>query len=534
MRNLMVKVVIVTLVIFSLSFSQALAGDYLSCEAPVETASGMVKGKADENTSSCSWKGIPYAAPPVGELRFRAPEPPALHEGVFEAYEFGPACIQKEGLGAGGKSIYGLSEDCLTLNIWRPVRSGTFPVMVWIHGGGLSVGSSNYEMYEGARLAADQDVVVVSINYRLNVFGFFAHPDAAKEDPNGSTGNYGILDQIQALKWVQKNIAAFGGDPDNVTIFGESAGGMSVCDLLVSPPAAGLFHRGIIESGACDLVTTIEEGYEKGQNLAQAAGCDGPDVLSCLRDIPAEEFFEVYETSKLGFGSHVDGYVVPDVPIELIRKGNYNRMPVMVGNNKDEVETFLALTGAPLVPGFLVKMAMRKLFGPRYTEVMAMYPRSEYRRPINRAIAFGNEAFGSRGFMAAEGISGFDPVYYYSFDWDDYLMGKHLGAFHGLEIPLVFGNIELERDSLRLVFGRKKATENARALSEDMMNYWTNFARTGDPNGPGLSEWPIYNTKTRERIHLDTTVRARPLTEDEIKRYQYWADWDVGDALDLL
>jgi len=496
------------------------------CSAPVATGEGPVAGRAVEGMAACSWKGIPYAAPPVGERRWRAPQPPPARAGTLAAFEFGPACLQKESFTSGGKSPTGLSEDCLTLNIWAPKKSGVFPVMYWIHGGGLTVGSSNYEMYNGARLAAERDVVLVSVNYRLNIFGFFAHPGLASEDPHGATGNYGIQDQIRGLEWVRDNIAEFGGDPANVTIFGESAGGMSVCNLLASPPAAGLFHRAVIQSGACDLIAELPDTYAQAEASAQTAGCAGPDPIKCLRELPAEKLLEL----RSGFGqSHVDGYVIPKVPLEAIKEGAFNRVPLMVGNTRDEANLFLIPMGVLTMPSFILRQMLERIFGEeRAAEVLELYPGEEFGRMSKRVLALSSEAFCSRGFQAAEEVSGQEPTYYYSFDWDDYTGGRVMGALHGLEIPFVFGNIRLREDSLKLVFNSNRIEQKAKPLSEAMMSYWTNFAKTGDPNGPGLAKWPRYSVHDKKRIHFNTLITVETLAGDQLERYQYWADQKIS------
>ena len=518
---------ILALVIFFLS-AGAIAQKI--CSQPVMTSEGLVKGIKDSRYPVCAWLGIPYAQPPVGELRFRAPQPPQAHSGILEAEEFGPACLQEKSLFSGGKSIYGYSEDCLTLNIWRPNKKGKFPVMFWIYGGGYTGGASNYEMYNGARLSAEQEVVVVSINYRLNIFGFFAHPEASEENPNHSSGNYGILDQIQALKWVKNNIAHFGGDAENITIFGESAGGVSVCALLASPLTKGLFQRAIIESGACDLFAPIEKGYKDGEEFAKFAGCEGKDVLSCLRAIPAKKLFRKYKASKFPVSGYVDGYVLPQLPIELIKKGEFNQVPVIVGNNRDEMNLFLIPAGYYLLPGFIIKSILKKALGEElYQEVEQLYPRDKFGCMAKRTLIGGNEAFSSRGFMSAEAISDFSTVYLYQFDWDDYPLGKLMGAFHGLEIPFVFGNTRLKRDSLRLVMGTKKVAKKAEPLAKIMMSYWANFARNGNPDGEGLPKWIPYQKENRLRIHFDLpTLEMKPIPPDQLERYQFWASIDVN------
>ncbi len=493
------------------------------CSQSVVTVQGMVKGQAEKDLPVCSYKGIPYAAPPVGEFRFKPPQPPAHRTGTLEALQFGPSCPQVEILGSGGRS-QSFSEDCLTLNIWRPQKSGTFPVMVWIHGGGYIVGAGNYEMYHGANLAAKHNVVVVSINYRLGALGFLALPELAQEDPNGSTGNYGLFDQVAALEWVRDNIANFGGNPKNVTIFGESAGGGSVCELLVSPRAAGLFHRGIIESGSCDFSQTLEEGYAYGRKFAASAGCTDEDARACLRTLPAEKLITRI-SMKLNYLPTIDGYYLTDRSIDLIAQRKFNRVPVMIGTNRDEGNYILIFKPLSLFASKkkVIKLVKQAL-GARADEILAMYSFDDYRIPVLLSSAIRSDGFGSRGFDAAEKLSAHVPVYYYRFDWDEQRLGRIMGAFHGLEIPLVFGNLSLHfpASNLRLVM-TKKAARKAEPLSEQMMTYWSNFARTGDPNGAGLTEWPKYEAGEKLRLHLDTPISARPVAGDDLKRLQYFS-----------
>lgn len=507
---------------FSLACAAA-AGPEDLCAVPVATQQGLVSGAAEPGLAACSYLGIPYAAPPRGELRWHAPLPAAARSGLYEAKSFGPSCLQDESFTGGGKSR-SFSEDCLTLNIWRPAKAGVFPVMVWIHGGGYTQGAGSYEMYHGARLAAGREVVVVTLNYRLGVFGFLALPELAHEDPHGSFGNYGLADQIAALQWVRANISGFGGDPENLTIFGESAGGVSVCNLLASPPARGLFHRAVIESGACDMAQSREKGFEQGLRLARSLGCSEEHALACLRAKRAEELIRLKD---IGFNAaaHVDGYLLPDLPLQVIKSGEFNRVPVLVGSNKDEGNLMLILMpGAPVATRSLVTRTLRQALGPRADEILALYSFADYPRPISLVGAVFADGFGSRAFAAAEALAPHTAVYVYRFDWDDERWGKRLGAFHGLEIPLVFGNLKLHAGSspLRLVL-TKKAAAKAEPLSEQMMSYWTNFAKTGDPNGSDLPLWPQYDPGQKLRLHLDTPVAVRPIAGETLERLQYFA-----------
>src|SRR3990172_1381547 len=244
------------------------------CGQEVKTAEGPVLGQAHSALPVCEYKGIPYAAAPVGELRWKPPKRSEPRTEVLKALAFGHRCISGgSGSGAPEKMLPAMGEDCLNLNIWRPAKSGSFPVMVWIHGGSLQTGTGAEPLYWGDKLTAQEDVVVVSINYRLNFYGFMAHAGLSKEDADGSSGNYGLLDQVAALMWVKENIAGFEGDASSVTIFGESAGGWSVCNLLATPLAAGLFHRAVIESGGCDTTTTLDKGFKDGEEFGKTLGC---------------------------------------------------------------------------------------------------------------------------------------------------------------------------------------------------------------------------------------------------------------------
>ncbi len=487
------------------------------CSTPVKTTEGPVRGMSAPGHDSCAWKGIPYAAPPVGELRFREPKEPAEHESIMDAVEYGPSCIQNESFTGGGKSR-SFSEDCLTLNVWRPAKEGLFPVLFWIHGGGFTQGAGTYEMYNGAHLAEDQDVVVVTINYRLDVFGFLTHLELASEHPEASTGNYGMLDMVQALHWVRDNIDVFGGDPYDVTIMGESAGGVAVCALLASPEADGLFDSAVIESGACDMAAAMEPGLEDAGNVIKAMGCDGPDPMSCLRDKPAKEFLE--KDYKFSSVPHIDGYFLKDTPIGSIRKGEYSRVPVIVGNNRNEWDMALLLMGGGLLPRPLVEKSVRDALGESKAEhLLSLYPLSDYFTGYELTAGLFTDGFASRAFQAAEALSQRTPVYLYRFDWDEQNMGRALGAFHGLEIPLVFGNFEFEKSPMRILFD-KRAAKKARPLSSEMRAYWANLARSGDPNSSGLPEWPAYNPDTRERVLLDRPVDIAPIDGVVLERYQ--------------
>lgn len=519
----------VTAAVFLLALSaaaSALAQESADCSAQVSTTEGMVKGHTDAGDAACAYLGIPYAAPPKGELRLKAPAPPPARSGVFEAESVGFACPQKESLTSGGEAL-GFDEDCLTLNIWRPQKSGSFPVMFWIHGGGFRQGSGTYDMYSGAHLAADRDVVVVTINYRLGALGFMALPELAKEDANNSTGNYGLQDQIRALTWVRDNIAGFGGDPGNVTVFGQSAGGISVCSLLVSPPAQGLFQRAINMSGPCDMLHSLDEGFKYGHELAARLGCEGPAMLECLRQKPAQAFLDTGGNLMLeggpAFTPHIDGAVIPDWPLTLIGEGKYHHVPVMLGTTRDELRLYtMMFPGLGAWPRSMVRSTGRLLAGPNSDELLALYSFDDFRRPVDLLIAMMTDAvFSSRAFALVEDLSPASPVYYYRFDWDDTRMPNRMGAFHALDVPLVFGALNINSRMFKLL-ANKKAVASGLPLSEQMMSYYTNFARTGNPNSAGLPEWPAYSSDNKVRMYLDNPPHAATLNADELKRYDYF------------
>lgn len=509
------------------------------CTAPVEASQGSFTGLLDPDYDACVYRGIPFAEPPVGERRLRRPEPAARREGVFAAVQFGPACLQEVSILNGGKAAaYG--EDCLYLNVWRPARvsagSGKFPVMVWIYGGGFVGGAGSFDIYDGAHLASRQDVVVVTFNYRLGALGFLALPELKEEDPKGSAGNYGILDQVRALEWVRDNIAAFGGDPENVTVFGQSAGGMSICALLVSPEAQGLFHRAWLMSGPCRLMASLDEGYARSRELVETLGCADADLLSCLRAKPAEAFVQKAPNDMFAGGvawsPTVDGATLPGMPVEMIQQGNYQKVPVVIGTTRDELRIYtMMIPGLGLLSRGAVNRLLKGLTGPNYEAIMAMYAYPDFRRPIDLALAFGNQmVFDTPEFMMAEAFAGNNPVRLYRMDWDQTRFPHKMGAFHAIDVPFVFGAFNADVTLAKLM-ASKKTYEKNRNLGYTMMDYVTNFARTGDPNGEKVPAWPAYTPESRERLYFNTEITHRPLTEQELTRYRWYAERNLNDVL---
>ena len=428
---------------------------------------------------------------------------------------------------SGGESL-AHSEDCLTLNIWSPAQPGKYPVMVWIHGGAFMLGAGSYDMYHGQNLASKQEVVVVSLNYRLGALGFMSLPELAKESPNNAAGNYGFLDQIQALKWVQQNITAFNGDPGNVTIFGQSAGGMSVCTLMASPLAQGLFQKAIPMSGGCEVAIPREKGFAQGRATADKLGCKTGDVGACLRKKPADAFlpksvvmqFISGFSGERSLGPVIDGYVLTESPIEAIRKGNYNKTPVMINTTRDEMRLFtMFIPGMSHIPKWAVNKLLPR-FGGDSSDVFKYYSYNDYKKPVDLLNRVLSDAFIAQSFNAAEALSKTTDVYFYRFDWDKTVDPEKYGAFHGFDIPFVFGNRDPNSSVARKV---KKQGEvpGQDELGDQMMRYYADFAKTGNPNGAGLVLWPKYSVEKKERLLLNAQVTVEPVSPRDVERYRF-------------
>jgi para-nitrobenzyl esterase len=454
------------------------------------------------------YKGIPFAAPPVGELRWKAPQRPAPWQGVRSCTKFGNACPQP--------SIPLMSvdepqsEDCLYLNVWTPAKKATekLPVMVWIHGGSYAFGSGAQSIYDGEALAR-RGVVVVTINYRLNAFGFLAHPALSAESGKGS-GNYGLLDQIAALEWVKRNIAAFGGDKDCVTIFGESAGGGSVMALLISPLAKGLFHRAVAQSGVLFARPLREAAYgqepaEKvGERFAAKLGCD---TLSAMRQKSAKEVLAaaMLNANPLGEGGHdlgpvADGWVIPGDPYDLMRQ--QRDVPLLLGTTADE-GTLFVVGSAPSVSADAYKKFVTATFGAQAEKVLGLFP-ARTDKDVSKALAAflrdvyfigPNRAFArSRAGLASK-------TFLYHFTRATPLartMG--LGAHHAAELRYVFDTLDGPGS-----FGYEAKDH---ALATKIADAWVRFAKTGDPNGEGLPEWPAYTKEKDEHLELGEEIRV--------------------------
>ena len=487
----------------------------------IKIDSGEISGiTVGTNNDVRAYKGIPFAAPPVGPLRWKAPQPVKAWSGVRACVEFGPSCPQPNLL----ERIYGqklgpTSEDCLYLNIWSGAKqpSDKLPVMVWIHGGGYTMGSGSTPAYNGEALAR-QGVVLVTINYRLGPYGWFAHPTLSKESGHDASGNYGLLDQIAALEWVRRNIAAFGGDAGRVTILGESAGAGSVCFLMASPLARGLFHRAIAESGSgfgpirhlreTWYGQTPAENY--GERIAREMGCDkAADPIAALRGKTAEEILSGMNASGGGmlssdgdrFAPIVDGWSVPDEPGAIFEAGKQANVPLIAGTNADEGSIFLL--GLPINTVEAYRGLIQRAYGEHAEEVLTVYPANspaEVRSALNRYITDSRFVAGARYFASTTSrINRNTFVYNFTRVAPD-PRRQMLGAFHASEIPYVF---------LTLDAGLSTYVEKDRELARVISDYWVQFARTGDPNRKGLPVWPAYDGRSDRYLELGDAVAVK-------------------------
>jgi para-nitrobenzyl esterase len=473
------------------------AASSLSADAMVLLDSGPVRGKAGDGIRS--YLGIPYAAPPVGLLRWRPPQPVASWTAVRDCLVFGPACPQPNQR-PGGR----YDEDCLTLNVWTPAQGpdDRLPVMVWIHGGAFNFGSSAQPEYDGKNLAR-KGVVVVTLNYRLGPLGFLVHPLLARESAQGVAGNYGLLDQIAALEWVKRNVAAFGGDPDLVTVFGQSAGSRSVSCLVASPLATGLFHRAIAQSGGPILGSEhlnpafngdMAAVSRMGETLATRLGCaTASDVLGALRAMPASEVIQAAacQTSLfadgLFFAPVFDGWVLPPDMRAAWLAGRQQKVPMIVGSTGNEGTLYLREEGHLTVSRYQSFLAAR--LGPRADELFAHFPAhsdQEVPAAIDAYVTVAANAHPARFMAAAVARAGGKAYVFHFTRWPQTDLGKALRAHHGVDLAYVFGNLDPAEAYDRVDV----------ALSETVMDYWVRFARTGDPNGPGRPEWPAYTDTT--------------------------------------
>ncbi|HVX66699.1 MAG TPA: carboxylesterase family protein [Bryobacteraceae bacterium] len=519
---------------FALLFTLLAASSALTAQQPLRTvtartAQGLVRGVVSADNRVRTFKGIPFAAPPVGALRWKAPQPAPAWSGIRKAMDYGPRCMQGNIYSDMRFFDAGPSEDCLYLNLWMPEAAFDgrepeqikLPVMVWIYGGGFQAGSTSEPRQDGGMLSR-RGVMVVSFNYRLGVFGFFSHPELAAESQRNASGNYGLMDQAAALRWVHDNIAAFGGDPGNVTIFGESAGSLSVSALMASPLARGLFQRAIGESGAFFGGTlALKPHQETEQEDARWAGeAFGTASLDKLRALAASQVLEAsLKQKQLRFAPNVDGQYLSETVAATFARGRQAHVPLLAGWNLDEgsYESFFERQ-----PATLKNYAARakQKFGDRAAEFLKVYAAATDAEAKRAAADFAGDqfiAYGTWRWIDAHAKTGRAPVYRYRFDQTLPLEAgaprtAQARAPHSGEIEYVFN-----------VLGSKALPwrEEDRKVSDLVATYWTNFAKTGSPNATDLPRWPVYDAGDGYQVmHIAKDATASPDTQRP--RYQFY------------
>jgi para-nitrobenzyl esterase len=494
-------------------------------QEPLRVEGGQITG-----TPTIQWtygvrlyRAIPYAAPPVGDLRWRPPRPAQAWQGVKAADHFSPVCMQPSPDTQGNawrEGHYPISEDCLYLNVWTPAKTATekLPVMVFIHGGGNTRGAASENQYDGAYLAK-KGVVFVSFNYRMNVFGFMAHPELTAESDHHSSGNYAILDQIAALQWIQRNIASFGGDSSNVMIFGHSAGAANVCSLVASPLAKGLFHRALAQSGnSLNSRTALADAEKNGVKLAASLGASS---IAALRGRTADE---ILKAPRGQMGTNVDGWVLPQDAYSIIAAGKHNDVPLIVGTVADDAP---GPGAAPVTAAQARTNAQNtyKELAPRY---LKLYPantdeeaaKSVYKFRVQSAMA------NARGWAQLQAKAGKSKVHWYYFthispmpeglEWGG-RSAQSWGAYHGSEIVYVFDAFPLQDWAWRPVDLK---------LGDTVSSIWVNFVKTGSPNGAGLPEWPGYDPKSDMLMNFGDSPKAQPAPHREA--LDFIAEWTAS------
>jgi para-nitrobenzyl esterase len=509
MKKLVFIVTIFIALCSALSFAQQ--------PASVKVQQGMVQGAYEDGLSV--YKGIPFAAPPVGELRWRAPQPAAAWVGVKQTTKYACGPMQ------GGNPPSGKSEDCLYLNVWTPAKSANekVPVLVWIYGGGFGAGATSEWPYSGEQLAK-KGVILVSIAYRVGQLGFFAHSELSAENTNHVSGNYGLLDMVAGLQWIKQNIAAFGGDPNKVTIFGESAGGIAVSMLCASPLSKGLFQGAISESGGSFGPSRQTRTYP-GENMKRLkyAELDGETYLRSAGVSSIAELRKM-DAGKLpdrGFGGSwpiVDGYVIPDDQHKLYEAGKYNDIPILVGYNSDE--------GASFSPGRTPEeyvSGVKARYGKFADDLIKAYPVGtttvpKTARDLARDAAFGWQTWSWARLQSKTGKS---KVFYYYFDQHpDYPLNSPRaghGSPHGQEVAYVFKHLNP---------ADPQTTKSDLAISEAMATYWTNFAKFGNPNGNGVPQWPSFSDANPVVMYLGVTPHIGQVPSAEsLKVLDAYFEW---------
>ncbi len=506
--------------------------------ATLQAPAGALQGVVENGVTV--FRGIPFALAPVGDRRWAPPEPFPDWDGVRQATEFGPACPQPSSRSG---SIYAwalpkVSEDCLSLNVWVPEDARDAPVFVWIHGGSLVTGTGSQDMYDGARLARETGLVVVTINYRLGVLGYLAHPDLSAESPQNISGNYGLKDQVAALEWVERNIESFGGDPDNVTIAGESAGALSVVLLMVSPEARGLFDKAIAQSAYMVSMAPLR-GSANGHASAESAGVAFQEKakaasLAELRDMDPDDLVSIAgRNGFIPFGVIDDVWLTDQMPAAF-DKGEQAPVPVLAGFNEGEIRSLRFLL--PPVPGSReYEAAIRSSHGDLAERFLRTYPAENPEASMLATTRDAMYGWTAERLAASQTAAG-HPSYFYFFD-HTYPAADELGlrAFHAMEIPYVFGTLF----DITEPWPQPPRSDAERGLMTAMMQYWASFARTGVPTAEGAPDWPAYGENAtgmvfsetptawpglaRERFVLNETIICRKRADGNLQ----W-NWNVG------
>jgi para-nitrobenzyl esterase len=503
----------------------------LGAAAPiVTTKTGEIEGTHfGPAQNAAAFLGIPYAAPPIGNLRWKPPQPVAKWNGKREAAKYGAPCPQ---LPARWFTYIGWNEDCLFLNVWTPELSNNsnLPVIVYFHGGSNTQGYS--QMTPLGPPLSQMGVVVVSANYRLGPFGFLAHPALTAESEHHSSGNYGLLDQLQALRWVHDNIAIFGGDPSRVTVMGQSAGAVDACLLMTSPLATGLFQGVIMQSGECqssfnqDIRTPIPynfisgTGEGVGQRLASDLGvADGPDALKKLRAIPADEILKAWgKDPQVHFDAIVDGWIVPEQPVRIFGMGKQMRVPVLVGSNADEATVF-GHNDVKTVEQY--KDYLRRDARKYFEQELQTYPVNSDADVPARFLQLQSDSFAYGAYSLAQAVTraGQKAYLYYS-TYAEAGKRKELGAYHGLELKFLSDSFPADWQH----------SPDDKHLGRTVQLYWTQFARTGNPNAAGVPLWPPYDARTAQCFELGRKIGARSVAP-QIRSLEHIMNEVFGEAM---
>ncbi|MDJ1482587.1 carboxylesterase family protein [Cytophagaceae bacterium YF14B1] len=513
--------------------------DFSTNSPLVKTAQGTVEG-VTEKSGIRAFKGIPFAAPPVGQLRWKEPQPPQPWKGVRKADKFGPRAMQRAVFGDMNFRSNGMSEDCLYLNVWTPAKSGNekLPVLVYYYGGGYMAGDGSEPRYDGENMA-QKGIVTVTVNYRLGVFGFLAHPELTKESSHKASGNYGLMDQSAALRWVQQNIAAFGGDSKKITIAGESAGSSSVSAQMASPLSRNLIAGAIGESGSLlslQPLATLAQAEEMGLNYAKSIGAA---TLEALRNMPADQLLETTakpETPR--FRPIVDGYFLPDLPVAIFQAGQQAHVPLLAGWNSEEAN-YRSILGedSPTVENY--EKALQKHFGEQAGEVLKLYPATTQEQVMDMGTQLASDrgtGFSTWKWIDLHSKTGGKPVYRYFYtrprppmtpemgdasagmaggvvkanDPTAIKMPPARGAVHSAEIEYAMGNLSTNK-----VYSWTKEDYK---VSETMQAYFANFIKTGNPNGGNLPKWSVVGSQGDVQLmKIDVTSAAQT---DQNNRYQ--------------